>query len=122
MMRDAEGVVSRLTMGDLCVYAQTCKLTGTGVGRSRRQVGRRIPRNGGGGRGRIPGTLRRPPRPARGAGARAALRLGEDLDLYAATADERFDVELDHDDRHLLDNEYSWVSSVVGDNRDPAVK
>ena len=38
-----------------------------------------------------------------------------DLDLYAATADERFDVELDHDDRHLLDNEYSWVSSVVGD-------
>ena len=33
---------------------------------------------GTGGRGgRIPGTLRRPPRPARGAGARAALRLGE---------------------------------------------
>ena len=42
-------------------------------------------------------------------------RRSEDLDLYAATADERFDVELDHDDRHLLDNEYSWVSSVVGD-------
>ena len=41
--------------------------------------------------------------------------LERDLDLYAATADERFDVELDHDDRHLLDNEYSWVSSVVGD-------
>ena len=44
--------------------------------------------------------------------------------LYAATADERFDVELDHDDRHLLDNEYSWVSSVVGDKWRviPAVK
>ena len=51
----------------------------------------------------------------RASGARAALRLERDLDLYAATADERFDVELDHDDRHLLDNEYSWVSSVVGD-------
>ena len=57
--------------------------------------------------------VRRGPRAAQALERRSALE--RDLDLYAATADERFDVELDHDDRHLLDNEYSWVSSVVGD-------
>lgn len=83
MMRDAEElVVSRLTMGDLCVYAQTCK-----AALKQAQVVWAA-RDGKWGV-EFPGTVeaveegafqvrrRRPPRPARGAGARAALRLGE---------------------------------------------
>lgn len=121
MMRDAEElVVSRLTMGDLCVYAQTCK-----AALKQAQVVWAA-RDGKWGV-EFPGTVeeveegafqvrfdvRRGPRAAQALERRSALE--RDLDLYAATADERFDVELDHDDRHLLDNEYSWVSSVVGD-------